>query len=431
MAPIRVDDGSLLLFALPQSTLLHTSFRRGEYHSRWGVDEGPDGVTDPLLEDDLGLHHPHAVLADTFDYRPDGHELVAAVDDLHPVALVDPGVLDQDGLAVGDPALLLRIGADLLERHRDGVEGDERGRVGVGSESALDLRGLDRLVHVEAPDLNAAQAGEMGDGAQAVAELVRERSGVGAGSASQAEPEAVARELAGRLEGPDMDRLGLLGNRLSAAGELVELHAADLGRAVRRRGLVEIALELLHRLGHPLGGEAFRRRLLGHRPRRVVGVGGLTEADVALVHLGRADEKPREAGAPAEREQEKAGSVGIERAAVADLFLPDAATHLLHHVVRGATAFLVDQEEAVPHAVSVACSACSSESSSAATSRRSAAISPVISKPAAARWPPPPCLRAMRSTSTPSPRLRSETLTRLPSRTRSRATAATPSIERG
>jgi len=71
-----------------------------------------------------------------------------------------------------------------------------------------------------------------------------------------------------------------------------------------------------------------------------------------------------------------------------------------------------------------------SDTAAVAAASSSRPRSPGLVKPAALWCPPPPLARAMRSTLT-APRLRSETLISPPDSSRNRATARTPSIDRG
>ena len=128
------------------------------------------------------------------------------------------------------------------------------------------------------------------------------------------------------------------------------------------------------------------RRLGGHPPGGVVGVGRGAEADHPLVDLGRPDQEAGQPGGRPQRQQEQAGGVRIERAAMADLLLPQHPARLLHGVVRGEARLLVEQQQAVLHLRHEP----SAAPSSAATSRRTSSPSPAMVKPAALRCPPPP-----------------------------------------
>jgi hypothetical protein len=79
----------------------------------------------------------------------------------------------------------------------------------------------------------------------------------------------------------------------------------------------------------------------------VVAVGGLAEFDVALIDLVVRHELLGELGAAPEHDDEQAGGVGVERAAVADFLDAEPAADVVHHVVRGAAHGLVHEQGTV------------------------------------------------------------------------------------
>ena len=224
---------------------------------------------------------------------------------------------------------------------------------------------------------------------QGGAQVVGEPPGVGARGAGEAEAQTAVRDLPQGGEFVDGDLLGLGRHLLSPAGQLVVLHSLDLLGGVGGRLLLDLPLEAAHGLGQRRDVERrhrLRRRLGDHLAGSVVGVGGDAEADHPFVDLGRPDQEAGEARRRAERQQQQAGGVRVEGAAMADLLLLQHPPRFLDGVVRGESRLLVEQQQAVFHLRHEPSAAPNSD----ATSRRTSSPSPGMVKPAALRCPPPP-----------------------------------------
>src|ERR1044072_320528 len=290
----------------------------------------------PLGEDDLRLHQADAAGTDALDDAAHGDELVAAVEQLHPVALFAGEVTQQHRLTVEKPPLLLGVGGHLGEWQWHGVEGDPRRLDGIAClEAPRELADGEGVGDVEAAHGQAAQAGEVRSRPDALAQLVGEAARVGARGTGEAEGDLSVGQPAHELEAVDRDLLWLERHLTAPARQLAGTYSVDLLGAVRRRRLLVGAFERRHRRAHGVLGEAVDGPFGGDVARGVVGVGAGAEAHRAFVDLGRLDEETGEARRLAQRQHQETGGVGVERAGVADLLLADDAAHLLHRVVRG------------------------------------------------------------------------------------------------
>ena len=135
----------------------------------------------------------------------------------------------------------------------------------------------------------------------------------------------------------------------------------------------------------------------------IVAVGGLAELDGAFIDLVVGHHLFGELGAATEHDDEQTGGIGIERAAMADLFDAEPAADHVHHVVRSRAGGLVNQQRTVKRGKFLHVNY-----RLAANARRTAAITfrctdsglPEMRAPAAAGWPPPPNCAAISFTFT-------------------------------
>ena len=131
------------------------------------------------------------------------------------------------------------------------------------------------------------------------------------------------------------------------AGQLVERDAVFLDGRDHRRDLIELPGEFLEsglnlslvQSGHGFGFENFARGVLG--------VGGLTKFEGALILLVLSHQQVLNAGGPTNHQHEQAGGNGIEGAAMPDFTLTEPAADEVNNVVGGAARGFVDQKQAV------------------------------------------------------------------------------------
>ena len=86
---------------------------------------------------------------------------------------------------------------------------------------------------------------------------------------------------------------------------------------------------------------------LEHFASGVLGIGGFAEFESSLVLLVFGHEQVLDTGGSSDDEHEEAGGDGVERAAVADFSLMEAAADEIDNIVGGTTGRFIDQEQAV------------------------------------------------------------------------------------
>ena len=89
--------------------------------------------------------------------------------------------------------------------------------------------------------------------------------------------------------------------------------------------------------------------LLQHSAGHILGVGDLTQLQPGHVFLALTAGVVAGAGGVAQQHHQNTGGHGIQRTGVTDLFLPQHAPQLGHHVVRGEALGLVHDQNAVYH----------------------------------------------------------------------------------
>src|SRR5580700_4463943 len=123
--------------------------------------------------------------------------------------------------------------------------------------------------------------------------------------------------------------------------------ALDFLGGKRRRRLLELAGEAG---GQPLEVFFIQLRVgvrAERRAVRVVGIGGKPEAEGALITLAAAGVKLSETRGPSEEQNQNAGSERVQRAQMADLPKAEDAADGFDHVMRGASARLIDDESPI------------------------------------------------------------------------------------
>lgn len=165
----------------------------------------------------------------------------------------------------------------------------------------------------------------------------------GAGDAERGERFFVAIDL----EGVDMDEAFLAFDFDAFPGELVEGHSILFHRGDHGGELHLVPDEGLGGGGdileshewHGEGGKEF--------PVRIVTAGGFTEFESALVDFVIGHESFGEPGGFSEDQDEEAGRVGVQGAAVADLFDAEFSSDGGDHVMGGGAGGFIDEEGAV------------------------------------------------------------------------------------
>ena len=200
--------------------------------------------------------------------------------------------------------------------------------------------------HVPLAGSDAAQRGEVRATAELRAEFVRERADVGALGAGDAELRERLR-VGGEAVVEDVHETRLADDFDSLAREFVERDSALFLCGNHRRDLLQVA----DKRGGSLVQLVERERRDGKRGGdfavHVVAVRGFAEFDVALIDLVVGHQLLGQLRATAQHDDEQAGGVGVERAAVADLSDVELAADGIHHVVGGAAHGLVHEEGTV------------------------------------------------------------------------------------
>ena len=207
---------------------------------------------------------------------------------------------------------------------------DEPRRVGVGDRERPDRR---------APQLGAVRVAEVGD----------QRAHVRAGRALDRERRAVV--LAPQLlEAVDGDRPLVEHDLLPRPRALVGALAVDLDRAVGRRALQQLAGRQLRRVGrHAPGLDDLALGVAGRRRR--------AEPRDRLIGLRQRHEVALDARRAPDEDEQQAGRERVERAGVPDPPPAVLAAHGRDDVVRGLARGLVDEQDAVGHALQATASA--------------------------------------------------------------------------
>ena len=142
----------------------------------------------------------------------------------------------------------------------------------------------------------------------------------------------------------DADLAGGAVDGFALAGQFIEGDAVFFDGGDHRRNLVELAGELGE--GGLDGGTIKGRHRFGLEDFAggVLGVGGLTQLEGALVLLVLGHEEVLNAGGFADDQHEESGGDGIESAAVTHLALVEAAADEVDNVVGSSAGGLVDQQ---------------------------------------------------------------------------------------
>ncbi len=173
-------------------------------------------------------------------------------------------------------------------------------------------------------DFGSGEFGEVAAAVEGFAQVAGDGADVGSPAAIDFEFD-VGPLVLHQVECVDIDRAGFEFHFVSAAGEVVGAAAFDFHGAVGRRGLEDLADEILKGRVE-LGG---RGRFCSKDGRflrfGVVGRGGGAELDRREVLLGLVHEAFAELGGFADEQEEDAGGEGVEGSGVADLGSPGKA----------------------------------------------------------------------------------------------------------
>ncbi len=202
--------------------------------------------------------------------------------------------------------------------------------------------------HVERADRGAPEPRQVGAAAERRADVGGQHADVGPAADDGDEVDVVIAAIDG-FEPVDADRPRRRVEDLAAAGGVVELAAADLHRAERRRRLLRRADLRRHR-----GRDRLVRHLDRARPRHLaVGIerrGLDPEPEGPLVGLRGLTEEPQQARGPSHADHEQARGHRIERAGVPDLPRAERSADRIDRIVRGHARRLVHEDHALGRA---------------------------------------------------------------------------------
>ena len=217
----------------------------------------------------------------------------------------------------------------------------------LGPPELLELRQRARVRQGEPGDHLPAERGEMGRGAEPLAEVAGERPDVGSGT-RLAPDFGVPTPKSEKVEALDPDRNRRQLRRLAGPRQPVGASPADpLGR-VRRRALEDDAEESAERRPYiGLGGNGSRGA--DRVPRPVVGVGRLTEPDHGPVALRSRRHEAHEPGRPTHAHRKQPGCERVQRAHVTDARAAEQSADPSHDPEGSDPLGLVHEENAAVH----------------------------------------------------------------------------------
>ena len=250
-------------------------------------------------------------------------------------------------MAVGDPPREMGIETELgqsLERARDGQEMLVQLFLAGLRRAHQDIE-PDCLLDSERSDAQPPQVAQVRADAEALAEIVGERSQVGSLRATN-ENAGVRWIEAGQARLLDVDGARLALDLLARPGQLVEALPLDLARRVHRRSLQDEPDEPAQGVAGLVLAQVPHRPGLQDPPRCVLRVGDLAEPDGGLVLLLAVSDEPGHLGRLADADGQDARAGGIERPGVPAALDLEEALHPADHVERGGPARLVHDHHA-------------------------------------------------------------------------------------
>jgi len=208
------------------------------------------------------------------------------------------------------------------------------------------IRPTDGFGEFEVSRAGSSQGGHMSPATQQLAEVVA--VGANIESLRAVNPKTNNRERDFQdFVFVDADLAGWSVDGLAFPGQFVEGNPVFFDGGDHWRNLVELAGKLREggfdrgsvQGGHRFGLEDFAGCVLG--------VGGLTQLEGALVFLVLGHEEVLDAGGLADDEHEKSRGDGVEGAAMADLALVEPAANKIDDIVGGLSGRLVDEQQAI------------------------------------------------------------------------------------
>ena len=235
------------------------------------------------------------------------------------------------------------------------------------------------------PRLSPPQGGHAAEAAQLFADVLAERTDIGALGAADPELRFPAVK-AKQLQFVDGDGPGLPFHLFALPGKIAELPAVDLQGGIHGGNLHDLSPEFRKNIQNILLCKP-HRPLFQHRAGNVLSIGSAPEAEGCLIGLLRMLEKLHSPGGPAHKHRQNAGSHGIQSASMANAPGRKYPAQSGGHILAGPALGLVHNNDAVHGQTSSM--ACSTVSTACAMGRRRLA-------PAAPLWPPPPNFSAIR-----------------------------------
>ncbi len=186
----------------------------------------------------------------------------------------------------------------------------------------------------------------MGATAQRLAEVAGQAADVGARTAGHPQPQALGL-LLDHLDGMHLHlALGRLDD-VTTAGLHIQWLTALLQRRIDRGALKDAAGQRRQCGLQGLGADRRDRALQQHLAFGIIGIGGLSELDLGVIGLGRAQQKAGDLGRLAEAQRQQAGGQRVEAAGMATLLGTEQAAGHLQGGVGAHAGRLVEQQDAI------------------------------------------------------------------------------------